>query len=187
MSKDRIAAKMHARGASFNELGSLIQAIGVKKILSEKREDRQNQDERQSVEIQMRESILEVVKKEVEVNGNVQLGVYILGILKVFHQAQDHFQSHDDEGNPSNVNSVAAPQVLGIAKEILDDHFKRWLRAYIQSLRRNPSLLVIISEIKKRFTECNSSKEVEDQSLLWELWKGVDQLGLTDSPAVLDQ
>lgn len=165
MSKDRIAAKMHARGASFNELGSLIQAIGVKKILSEKREDRQNQDERQSVEIQMRESILEVVKKEVEVNGNVQLGVYILGILKVFHQAQDHFQSHDDEGNPSNVNSVAAPQVLGIAKEILDDHFKRWLRAYIQSLRRNPSLLVIISEIKKRFTECNSSKEVEDQSL----------------------
>ncbi|KAI9615992.1 hypothetical protein H4Q26_011244 [Puccinia striiformis f. sp. tritici PST-130] len=90
MSKDRIAAKMHARGASFYELGSLIQAIGVSKLLSEKKgEDWKNQEERMSVELQMRESILKLVQQEVEVNGNVQLGVYIIGVLKVYHPAMN--------------------------------------------------------------------------------------------------
>ncbi|KAA1080165.1 hypothetical protein PGTUg99_018385 [Puccinia graminis f. sp. tritici] len=165
MSKDRIAAKMHARGASFNELGSLIQAIGVGKLLSEKKgEDWKNQEEKMAVEIQMRESILELVQKEVEINGNVQLGVYVIGVLKVYHPAHE---SHDEESNHnSNTinNNRNDSRVIGIEKELLEDRFKSWGRVYLKSLTRHPSLLVVASEIKKKFS-CLISKELEDQSL----------------------
>jgi len=164
MSKDRIAAKMHARGASFNELGSLIQAIGVGKLLSEKKgEDWKNQEERMSVEIQMRESILKLVKQEVDVNGNVQLGVYVIGVLKVYHPAQE---SHEDDGNPntSTTHHKYDSRMTEIEKEFLEDRFKTWGRVYLKALTRYPSLLVIIPEIKKKFP-CIISKELEDQSL----------------------
>ncbi|KAA1066092.1 hypothetical protein PGT21_020993 [Puccinia graminis f. sp. tritici] len=55
-----------------------------------------------AVEIQMRESILELVQKEVEINGNVQLGVYVIGVLKVYHPAHE---SHDEESN-HNSNTI---------------------------------------------------------------------------------
>ncbi|WAR59425.1 hypothetical protein PtB15_11B65 [Puccinia triticina] len=164
MSKDRIAAKMHARGASFNELGSLIQAIGVGKLLSEKKgEDWKNQEEKMSVEIQMRESILKLVKNEVEFNGNVQLGVYVIGVLKGYHHAHE---THEEESNHHNNNNHTKNglRVIGIEKELLEDRFKSWGRVYLKSLTRHPSLLVVASEIKKKFS-CLISKELENQSL----------------------
>jgi hypothetical protein len=183
MSKDRIAAKMHARGASFNELGSLIQAIGVGKLLSEKKgEDWKNQEEKMSVEMQMRESILTLVKKEVEVNENVQLGFYVIGVLKVYHPAQESQEddpnnnnnNNNNNSNNNNSNSHANhhnnnnkydSRIMGIEKEFLEDRFKNWGRVYLRALTRYPSLLVVISEIKKKFP-CIVSKELEDQSLV---------------------
>ncbi|KAH9451350.1 hypothetical protein Pst134EB_018826 [Puccinia striiformis f. sp. tritici] len=162
MSKDRIAAKMHARGASFYELGSLIQAIGVSKLLSEKKgEDWKNQEERMSVELQMRESILKLVQQEVEVNGNVQLGVYIIGVLKVYHPAHE---SHEEEPNHNHHMAHPRNELRMIESELLEGRFKTWGRVYLKSLTRHPSLLVVISEIKKKFP-CLISKQLEDQSL----------------------
>ncbi|POW13140.1 hypothetical protein PSHT_07858 [Puccinia striiformis] len=162
MSKDRIAAKMHARGASFYELGSLIQAIGVSKLLSEKKgEDWKNQEERMSVELQMRESILKLVQQEVEVNGNVQLGVYIIGVLKVYHPAHE---SHEEEPNHNHHMAYPRNELRMIESELLEGRFKTWGRVYLKSLTRHPSLLVVISEIKKKFP-CLISKQLEDQSL----------------------
>ncbi|CAH7686688.1 hypothetical protein BY996DRAFT_4611472 [Phakopsora pachyrhizi] len=146
ISKDHIAARMHARGASFNELESLIAAIGAGKILSDnKSEENQREKEKMETEIKMREWLLYHLKSEVEANGNVQLGTQVLGVLRLYHPDREIQDSKDN--------------FLG--GELFNRKFWDWMRAYLILLRGVESLFTVACEIKKLF----GGREAEEQSL----------------------
>lgn len=139
MSKDRIAAKMHARGASSAELGSLLTALGPRQLVPVqeelnrlKRLDAQRET-RIELNLRMRSGLMKMVRRLVEDDGDVQIGFLFLSILEGFEAYLE--EEEGEEGEKGRLWEVR----------------RYWTGSYLRLLKRFPRLRCVAEEIKKRF------------------------------------